>query len=219
MNKPVSTILYSFRRCPYAMRTRMALVYSGVAFELREITLKNKPQEMLNASPKGTVPVLILLNNRVIDESLDIMKWALSMNDPDNWMMKTSPELVHSPDALIQENDHEFKGYLDRYKYADRYPEHSMVYYRTQGEVFLSSLENRLKSSPYLLGDQLTIADIAIMPFIRQFAHVDLEWFRQTPYKHLQLWLDAFLQSALFNRVMKKYPPWEPDNKAVLFPY
>jgi len=198
------------------MRARMALVYSGVAFELREIVLKNKPPEMLNASPKGTVPVLILSDSTVIDESLDIMKWALSKNDPDNWVMQTSPEASCSLNALIQENDYEFKGYLDRYKYADRYPEHSMAHYRTQGEAFLSSLEKRLQSSPYLFGDQLTMADIAIMPFVRQFAHVDIEWFRQTPYKHLQLWLDTFLQSTLFNRVMKKYPPWEPSGQIVL---
>ena len=199
------------------MRARMALVYSGVEFELREVVLKNKPQEMLNASPKGTVPVLILPNNSVVDESIDIMEWALSKNDPDNWVMQTSPEATCGLNALIQENDHEFKGYLDRYKYADRYPEHSMAHYRTQGEVFLSSLESRLQSTPYLFGDQLTIADVAIMPFIRQFAHVDLEWFRQTPYKNLQVWLDTFLQSVLFNRVMQKYPPWEAGSQ-IFFP-
>jgi len=206
-------VLYSFRRCPYAMRARMALVYSGVTFELREIVLKNKPQEMLNASPKGTVPVLILPTGTVVDESLDVMKWALSMNDPDDWVMQTSLELTHSLNALIQKNDHEFKGYLDRYKYADRYPECSMKHYRGQGEVFLLELERKLQSSLYLFGDQLTLADVAIMPFIRQFAHVDIDWFRQTPYKKLQAWLDDFLQSTLFNRVMKKYPLWVAGDK------
>lgn len=205
-------VLYSFRRCPYAMRARMALVHSGVCFELREVVLKNKPLEMLQVSPKGTVPVLILPNSAVLDESLDIMTWALSKNDPDHWMMPASPKLIPNLYALIQENDNEFKGCLDRYKYADRYPEHSMVHYRTQGETFLEELEERLQSSPFLFGDYPTLADIAIMPFIRQFAHVDLDWFRQAPYKHLQAWLDTFLQSTLFNSVMKKYPPWAPEN-------
>lgn len=192
------------------MRARMAIVYSGIEFELREIVLKNKPQEMLNASPKGTVPVLVLPTGTVIDESLDVMKWALLNNDPDDWMMHASPEHSTTLNTLIKKNDHEFKGYLDRYKYADRYPEHSMEHYRTQGEVFLLELEDRLKLTPYLFGDQLTLADVAIMPFIRQFAHVDIDWFKQTPYKNLQLWLDGFLQSMLFNRVMTKYPAWEP---------
>ena len=199
------------------MRARMALVYSGVRFELREIVLKNKPQEMLNASPKGTVPVLILPTDHVIDESLDVMKWALSKNDPDDWMMQASPELSHSLNVLIQKNDHDFKGYLDRYKYADRYPEHPVEHYRAQGEAFLLELESRLQSSLYLFGDELTLADVAIMPFIRQFAHVDIGWFRQTPYKKLQSWLDVFLQSTLFNRVMKKYPPWDTENYPVRF--
>jgi glutathione S-transferase len=211
-------ILYSFRRCPYAIRARMALVYSGVGFELWEVVLKNKPQEMLNASPKGTVPVLILPNDTVIDESWDVMKWALSNNDPDDWMLQSCPEFASSLSALIQQNDLYFKGYLDRYKYADRYPEHTMEYYREQGETFLLKLDEQLQSSPYLFGEQLSVADVAIMPFIRQFAHVDINWFRQTPYKNLQLWLDKFLQSTLFNSVMKKYPPWEAENKAVLFP-
>jgi len=206
-------VLYSFRRCPYAMRARMAVVYSGVEVELREIVLKNKPQEMLNASPKGTVPVLILPTGTVIDESLDVMKWALSKNDPDDWIMQASPEYFSSLNALIQKNDHEFKGYLDCYKYADRYPEHPMEHYRSQGEVFLSELESRLQSSLYLFGDQLTLADVAIMPFIRQFAHVDIDWFRQTRYKKLQSWLDGFLQSTLFNRVMKKSPSWVAGDK------
>jgi len=201
------------------MRARMALVYSGVVFELREIVLKNKPAEMLEASPKGTVPVLILPDGTVIDESLDVMKWALLKNDPDNWVMQTSPNVSNSLNALIQKNDHEFKEHLDRYKYADRFPEHPMAHYREQGENFLLELEGRLQSSPYLLGEQLTLADVAIMPFIRQFAHVDIDWFRKAPYKNLQVWLDTFLQSALFNGVMKKYSPWEAENKGVMFPY
>jgi len=127
--------------------------------------------------------------------------------------MQASPEYSSSLNTLIQKNDHEFKGYLDRYKYADRYPEHPIEYYRAQGEVFLSELESRLQSGLYLFGDELTLADVAIMPFIRQFAHVDIDWFRQTPYKKLQSWLDGFLQSTLFNRVMKKSPSWVAGDK------
>ena len=196
-------ILYSFRRCPYAMRARMALSYSGITTELREIELKNKPSEMLAASAKGTVPVLVQTDGGIIDESRDIMFWALAQNDPDNW---------------IDQNDGEFKGYLDRYKYADRYPEHSEVHYRTQGEQFLHSLDERLQSNRYLLGDQLSVADVAVMPFIRQFAHVDIAWFRQTDYKALQVWLDEFLASVLFNRVMKKYKPWMASNEVTYLP-
>jgi len=190
-------ILYSFRRCPYAIRARMALKYSGIAVEIREVKLSNKPQEMLNYSPKGTVPVLILSNGDVIDESLDIMLWAMSQHDPNNWQLEGFKQ-------LIDENDSVFKQHLDKYKYSMRYPEHSTEYYRQQGEVFLQQLEQSLEKHKYLLCDQITIADVAIFPFIRQYAHVDKQWFDQTPYRQLQTWFDEFLQSDLFNAVMKK---------------
>jgi len=190
-------ILYSFRRCPYAMRARMALKYSGINVEIREVKLSNKPQEMLNYSSKGTVPVLILSNAQVIDESLDIMLWAISQHDPNNWQLEEFKQ-------LIDENDSVFKQYLDKYKYSVRYPEHSTEYYRQQGEVFLQQLEQNLAKHKYLLCDQITIADVAIFPFIRQYAHVDKQWFDQTPYRQLQTWFDEFLQSDLFNAIMKK---------------
>ena len=190
-------ILYSFRRCPYAMRARMALKYSDIAVEIREVLLSNKPQEMLNYSSKGTVPVLILPNGDVIDESLDIMLWAISQHDPNSWQQEGFKQ-------LIDENDSVFKQHLDKYKYSVRYPEHSTEYYRQQGEVFLQQLEQCLEKHKYLLCDQITIADVAIFPFIRQYAHVDKPWFDQTPYRHLQAWFDEFLQSDFFNAVMKK---------------
>ncbi|UZE96429.1 glutathione S-transferase [Alkalimarinus alittae] len=211
-------VLYSFRRCPYAMRARMALSYSGVKVALREIELKNKPLELLTASAKGTVPVLILPDGQVIDESRDIMLWALAQNDPDNWMPALNSVLYKEAISLIDQNDGEFKGYLDRYKYADRYPEHPEAHYRSQGELFLAELDARLQTSQYLLGEQLSVADIAIMPFIRQFAHVDMAWFRQTQYAALQTWLDLLLASTLFNRIMEKYKPWVSDAEPVYLP-
>jgi glutathione S-transferase len=190
-------ILYSFRRCPYAIRARMALKYSGIAVEIREVKLNNKPQQMLDYSPKGTVPVLILDNDKVIDESLDIMLWAISQHDPNNWQ-------VEGFEQLIDENDNVFKKHLDQYKYSIRYPENSKEYYRQQGKIFLQQLEQRLQQHKYLLCEQITIADVAIFPFIRQYAHVDKQWFDQTPYRQLQSWLNEFLQSDLFHAVMNK---------------
>ena len=190
-------VLYSFRRCPYAMRARMALRYSGVPLTTVEVSLKAKPVEMLALSPKGTVPVLVCADGRVIEQSLDIMRWALAQMDPDNWLGPDSA-------ALIEENDHVFKTHLDRYKYAIRYPEQPMEHYRAQGEQFLQHLEDLLGHAPYLAGDRLSLADVALAPFIRQFAHVDREWFEQAPYPHLRVWLERFLASALFTSVMAK---------------
>ncbi|TWR86246.1 glutathione S-transferase [Pseudomonas saxonica] len=190
-------VLYSFRRCPYAMRARMALRHSGVPLTTVEVSLKAKPAEMLALSPKGTVPVLVCADGRVIDQSLDIMRWALARNDPDNWL---GPDRT----ALIEENDQVFKANLDRYKYAIRYPEQPMEHYRAQGEQFLQHLEDLLGHAPYLAGDMLSLADVALAPFVRQFAHVDREWFEQAPYPHLRVWLERFLTSALFTSVMAK---------------
>nr|WP_285903127.1 glutathione S-transferase [Alkalimarinus sediminis] len=211
-------ILYSFRRCPYAMRARMALSYSGVEVELREIVLKNKPAEMLAVSAKGTVPVLLLPDGRVIDESRDIIYWALAQHDPDDWLMQHNAELSEDTVSLIDQNDGEFKGYLDRYKYADRYPEHSEAHYRLQGEQFLVGLDQRLQTQPFLSGNQLSVTDVAIMPFVRQFAHVDINWFRQTPYTALQVWLEQLLTSTLFNQIMQKYTPWESGHSPIYLP-
>lgn len=197
------TTLYSFRRCPYAMRARMALRYSGVAVEIVEVSLKAKPAEMLALSSKGTVPVLSA-DGQVIDESLDIMRWALARNDPQDWLLKDDPQGQLAITALIEENDQAFKVHLNRYKYAERYPEQPMEVYRAEGEVFLRKLDALLEGRDYLLADHPCLADVALMPFIRQFAHVDREWFAQTPYRRLQDWLQRFLESDLFTSIMKK---------------
>ena len=193
------TLLYSFRRCPYAMRARLALRYSGVCVRIIEVSLKAKPAEMLALSPKGTVPVLSV-NGVVIDESLAIMQWALAQHDPDDWRLQGDPSVL----ALIDENDQGFKYHLDRYKYAERYPEHPMEHYRAEGEVFLQKLEGLLADRAYLLAHHPSLADLALAPFVRQFAHVDRDWFARAPYPRLQRWLEAFLQSPLFIGVMAK---------------
>lgn len=195
--------LYSFRRCPYAMRARMALRYSAVAVDIVEVSLKAKPAEMLVLSSKGTVPVLNA-DGQVIDESLDIMRWALARHDPQDWQLKDHRQGQLAIAALIEENDQVFKVHLNRYKYAERYPQQPMAFYRAEGEVFLRKLDDLLDGRDYLLASHPTLADVALMPFIRQFAHVDREWFAQTPYRRLQDWLQRFLASELFTSVMAK---------------
>lgn len=207
-------ILYSFRRCPYAMRCRMALMQAGVVCELREVALTNKPKEMLSLSPKGTVPVLKLGDDIVLEESLDIMRWALETRDPDNWL-----EGLDEAASLLSYLDKQFKGALDRYKYHVNYPECSQPYYRRQGEVFLDMLEERLvvNKGQGLCDMRTTFADIAVFPFIRQFAFVDKVWFDGTHYHLLQSWLKCHLESELFQSVMQKYALWNSINEAQLF--
>ncbi|MBQ0755972.1 MAG: glutathione S-transferase [Amphritea sp.] len=215
-------ILYSFRRCPYAIRTRLAIAGSGLVVELREVVLKDKPATMLEASPKGTVPVLVLSSStqerRVIDESRDIMRWALRQSDPYNWLCSDDPDLLWQIEGLIQENDFVFKQHLDRYKYFERHPSHPQSYYREQCEVTLVKLERLLQQHNFLAGENCSLADIAIFPFIRQFAHVDRNWFYSAPYTALQRWLDHHLESTLFTGVMTKYPQWKEADKPCLFP-
>ncbi|WNZ86716.1 glutathione S-transferase [Pseudomonas sp. P108] len=191
--------LYSFRRCPYAMRARMALRYSGVPVDIVEVSLKAKPAEMLAISPKGTVPVLDA-GGRVIDESLEIMRWALAQNDPDDWLLDGDSRIAE----LIEANDQGFKVHLNRYKYPERYPEQPMEVYRAEGALFLQRLDELLTDREYLLTNLASLADVALLPFVRQFAHVDREWFAQTPYVRLQAWLQRFLESELFTSIMKK---------------
>ncbi|MFJ2447715.1 glutathione S-transferase [Pseudomonas sp. NPDC087626] len=197
--------LYSFRRCPYAMRARMALRYSAVPLAIVEVSLKAKPPEMLALSSKGTVPVLST-DGRVIDESLQIMAWALEQNDPEDWLLKDNPVAQSLTAALIEENDQVFKVSLNRYKYAERYPEHSREHYRAEGEVFLRKLDGLLQQQRYLVADHPSLADIALMPFIRQFAHVDRDGFAQLPYTQLQVWLTGMIESPLFTAIMAKQP-------------
>lgn len=211
-------ILYSFRRCPYAMRARLSIAVSGITVELREIVLRDKPQAMLDASPKGTVPVLITPENKVIDESLDVMTWALQQHDPEHWLPKNDDEQAHC-EQLVQQNDGTFKHYLDRYKYADRYPEHDQLYYRQQGENTLIQLDKLIAVNGCLIADRITLADMAILPFIRQFAFVDKAWFDSSPYPYIQAWLQHFLASPIFKDTMTKLSPWQSDDKAVFFPF
>ncbi|SEN16520.1 Glutathione S-transferase [Pseudomonas sp. ok272] len=201
--------LYSFRRCPYAMRARMALRYSAVPVQIVEVSLKAKPADMLALSAKGTVPVLNA-DGQVIDESLQIIDWALAQNDPQDWRLKDDPAAQSLAAALIEENDQVFKVHLNHYKYAERYPQFPMPHYRAEGEVFLRRLDGLLQQQRYLLADHPSLADIALMPFIRQFAHVDRDWFGQTPYQHLQGWLDGMIESALFTQIMAKQPDSHP---------
>lgn len=197
-------ILYSYRRCPYAMRARMALDDAGIAVEIREVSLKQKPPHMLLVSPKGTVPVMVLPDGRVLEQSLDIMRWALQQRDASSWLDCDMEQAM----LLVAENDGTFKQHLDRYKYADRFPEYPSEHYRAQGEIFLAKLEQYLQGDDFLLGDAIRFADIAIFPFIRQFAAVDPVWFESACYPRLKLWLQYFIESELFQRIMVKYPTY-----------
>lgn len=207
--------LYSFRRCPYAMRARLGILFASLQVELREITLKNKPPQMLAISPKGTVPVLQLLDGTVIEESREIMTWALEQNDQQGLL---DAQVLHQANALIDKNDNEFKYWLDRYKYADRHIEMSQTEYRQKGEAFLQLLEELLTKNPYLLGKSVTLADIGIMPFVRQFAHVNRDVFYDLPYPNLQRWLQDWLSHPLFLQVMTKFQPWQEKDDVVVFP-
>ena len=207
--------LYSFRRCPYAMRARLGILFAELQVELREIMLKNKPPQMLAISPKGTVPVLQLLDGTVIEESREIMIWALAQRDSQGLL---NAETLLEANALIDKNDNEFKYWLDRYKYADRHLEMSQTEYRQQGEVFLQLLEELLTKNSYLLGESMTIADIGIMPFVRQFAHVNRDVFYDLPYPNLQHWLQDWLSHPLFLQAMTKFQPWQEKDDVVVFP-
>jgi len=209
----VNPILYSFRRCPYAMRARMAIHYAGIKTVLREVVLRDKPDEMLQLSAKATVPVLLLEDNKVIDESLEIMHWALSISDVDGWLVGLDKSLLVFANQLIVENDEVFKLHLDHYKYADRFPELVMENSRAEGEAFLAKLEHCLQQHKYLLSNKISFADIAIFPFVRQFAHVDLPWFEQTSYVNLHRWLQDFVSSPRFLDVMIKHPQWNSNDE------
>ena len=196
------------------MRARLAIKSCDIKVEIREIKLRQKPPEMLHISPKGTVPVLQLNNGNIIDESWDIVHWASSQRDPLN--LRGNEDQLNVINGLIKINDNDFKTHLDHYKYADRFPEHPAEHYRYQAESFLQVLNNHLKTNPYLLGTNLSLADIGVFPFIRQFAHVDIQWFRQTPYPHLITWMEQLLNSPLFNSIMIKYTPWSANDTPIV---
>lgn len=201
MNYSKLPILYSFRRCPYAMRARMALAYSNIAFELIEVSLKDKPEKLLQLSPKATVPVLQLADNKVIDESRDIMLWALANKDCDKWYFGLDKVAQIKISNLIDHNDNNFKPLLDKYKYAVRYPEYTEIEYRNAAERFLKQLQRLLGKHKYLITDDITLADIALFPFVRQFAMVDKNWFDSSAYTNVQRWLNKFLQSDLYHKI------------------
>ena len=207
-------VLYSFRRCPYAMRARLGLLFADKQVALREIVLKNKPTQLLAISPKGTVPVLQLSDSTVIEESSEIMIWALKQHDPQGLL---DVEILEKAMALIDKNDTEFKPWLDRYKYADRHTEMTQTEYRKNAEVFLQILERLLTKNAYLLGGSASIADIGIMPFVRQFAHVNRDVFYRLPYPNLQRWLQYWLEQPLFVTAMTTYQTWQEGDDLIVF--
>ena len=207
MNAPC---LYSFRRCPYAIRARMALAYSAIRVEIREIKLSNMPQEFLDLSPKATVPVLRLGDGTLFEQSLDIMHWALSIADPQQWLVDDSDS-----QELIRQNDEDFKPLLDTYKYANRFPRLSQQGHRNGAEYFLRQLEDKLCQHPFLVSERITITDVAIMPFIRQFAGVEPKWFEQCEFAGVRRWLNQQIDSELFKSVMSKHVFWQPGNDAI----
>ncbi|MFY0637309.1 glutathione S-transferase [Maricaulis maris] len=202
---PGLPILWSFRRCPYAMRARLSLHAAGIAVEHREILLRDKPPAMLEASPKGTIPVLVL-EDQVIDESLDIMLWALRQHDPEGWLREERDAL-----KLAAACDARFKPHLDRYKYATRYADTDPQEHRAAAAEFVTDLEDRLSHSPALGGAQAGLADYAIFPFIRQYAHTDRDWFAAQNWPSVQAWLDTHLNTVRFAEIMRKHPLWTSD--------
>ncbi|MDB5706988.1 MAG: Glutathione S-transferase, N-terminal domain [Sphingomonas bacterium] len=202
-------ILYSFRRCPYAMRARMAVLIAGETVELREVTLRDKPADMVAASPKATVPVLALPDGAVIDESIEIMRWALARQDPEGW-------LAGDDAAVIARNDGPFKHHLDRYKYPDRHDADPLPH-RAACLAILAELEPRLARATNLCGEGRSLTDIALMPFVRQFAATDRAWFGAQPLPAVQAWLARHIGSDLFDRAMVRLAPWRPGDAPVFF--
>lgn len=210
-------VLYSFRRCPYAMRARLALAVSAQVCELREVVLARKPAALLQASAKGTVPVLVETDGHVIDQSLDIMLWALRRNDPQQWL--SAPGLaLEDMLQLVAQCDGEFKFNLDRYKYPNRYDLSDDTLYRDQGALFLQDLNTRLSVHTHVMGTAPCLADMAMAPFVRQFAHTDPAWFARQPWPALQAWLQQFETSPLYRQIMAIYVPWELGHDPVWFP-
>nr|WP_321441740.1 glutathione S-transferase [uncultured Hyphomonas sp.] len=217
MPDAAAPILYSFRRCPYAMRARLALSAARLDIRVREVVLRDKPAAMLEASPKGTVPVLVLESGEVIDESLDVMRWALAQADPEGWLDADAAET----DALIARNDGPFKRALDRYKYPNRYEDEGAdpAANRDAGLAILQDLSERIAAhGGQLCGAAPTLADMAIFPFVRQFAHTDMEWWEAAAPGPVKTWLAGHKESARFRAIMKKYPQWAPGDAEPALP-
>lgn len=216
-NPVTAPFLYTFRRCPYAMRARLALSAARLVIRVREVVLRDKPAEMLEASPKGTVPVLVLESGEVIDESLDVMRWALAQNDAEGWLSADAAET----DALIAQNDGPFKRALDRYKYPNRYADEGAdpVANRDAGLAILEGLSERIAANGgQLFGPAPTLADMAIFPFVRQFAHTDMDWWESAAPGPVKTWLAGHKDSARFKAIMKKYPQWAPGEAEPALP-
>ena len=210
-------IFWSFRRCPYAMRARLAVFSAGIQVELREILLRDKPNAFLRASPKGTVPVVELADGTVLEESRDVMQWALSQNDPDGWLdvqRRDSKGTAAFLDAL----DGPFKMHLDRYKYASRFDPEAALKHREAGAAMLAEFDAKLAARPSLSGVRNGLLDLASLPFVRQFRIADPVWFDAQPWPHLHRWLQAFLASGQFAAVMNKYAVWQEGDVGVTFP-
>ena len=207
-------ILYSFRRCPYAMRARMAIHISSQKCEIREVLLRDKPPSMLEYSSKGTVPVLVLQSGEVIDESLDVIDWALNLNDPDNWQRSKNNEKTKE---LIKINDGEFKYHLDRYKYSKRYDNEDPEFHRKKCLSFIEKVNSELQNSKYIFDDEISYIDISLLPFIRQFRIADNEWFDELPYENVKSWLSNFLNSELLKSIMSKYDLWKEGDEVTIF--
>lgn len=207
-------ILYSFRRCPYAMRARMAIHISSQKCEIREVLLRDKPPSMLEYSSKGTVPVLVLQSGEVIDESLDVIDWALNLNDPDNWQRSKDNEKTKE---LIKINDGEFKYHLDRYKYSKRYDNEDPEFHRKKCLSFIEKVNSELQNSKYIFDDEISYIDISLLPFIRQFRIADNEWFDELPYENVKSWLSNFLNSELLKSIMSKYDLWKEGDEVTIF--
>ena len=216
-------ILYSLQHCPYAMRARLGLVMAQQQVMLRAVTTKNKPEEMLAASPKGTIPVLILPNAKVIDESLDIMLWALQQNDPKDLLHKDNPSDLPAMIDLIKRNDQEFKPQLEIYKKSKRFHQNNEIEERQKCEVFIAELEQRLTTKSastggeYFIGQKPGLIDYALLPFVRQFSRVNRPWFVQAQYPNLRAWLEEHVQSRNYAKAMAKYPLWLDEHEECLF--
>tara|TARA_R110001583_G_scaffold3967_7_gene23912 strand:- start:4845 stop:5528 length:684 start_codon:yes stop_codon:yes gene_type:complete len=210
-------VLYSLRNCPYAMRARIAIFKAKQIVMLRDIVLSNKPKEMLAASPKATVPVLVLANGTVVEESLAIMLWALNETDPDDLLQSQNEHELSIMLNLIKSFDYDFKVCLEQYKCAKRYRESNIIECRVECEQFIQTLENRLSRHDFLISNTESLADIALLPFIRQFARIERQWYLQSPYPKVRQWLNNYLQSPMFTKVMAKYPLWLDDHEVVLF--
>lgn len=214
--------LYSLQHCPYAMRARLGLLLSEQKVMVRAVNLKDKPKDMLAVSAKGTVPILVIpdehdaASQQVIDESLDVMLWALHTSDPKDLLYKDDAAAELKMLVLIKKNDDVFVEFLEKYKHASRYHDFSQLYYRRQCELFIQEIEDALSAHEFIFGPKASLVDYALLPFIRQFAKVDRKWYLNSPYPNVRAWLNAQLQQALFTKAMAKFPLWNDEGKAYL---